>query len=119
MTGIEDPDGGFVTEVVNVDNPNLDNFNIEAIDLYETDAILTLTVEQLEALSELSDSLLIKGDSGDTVTLGDGLQSNGAEATKSSETKTVGEGENKVVYDIYLMGDEGVIAIEQGVNVII
>ena len=52
---------------VNVQASNYDGFNIETIDLTNFDVNMTITEVDLKALSEFSDSLLVRGEGNDTV----------------------------------------------------
>lgn len=94
--------------VVDMGSATLADFEIEAVDLvFASDSQLTITAEQLENLSGLSDSLLIRGEEGDTVTaLG---------ATATTETREI-DGE---LYDIYTLGDNGAyLVIDQDIDVL-
>ena len=97
------------TDVVDVTNPALDGFEIEAIDLnFAEDSQLTLTAEQLEALSGNSNELTIRGGSDDTVTI-EGASGTGQTVDIAGET-----------YDIYTLGDEGgTLYINEDVTVVI
>lgn len=93
-----------------VDLPSsLDGFNIESIDLqFAEDAELTLTVGDLEDLSNNTNTLIVNGGSDDTVNI------SGAVATNQSTTI---EGQS---YDIYSLGNEGgTLIINDDINVVI
>ncbi len=103
------------TLVIGEDNTQVDltsaaytNFDIEAIDLsFAQDSNLTITPQQLEDLSGLSNSLLVRGETGDSVT------AVGAVATNQTE---VHDGQ---VYDVYTLGTNGAyLVIDQEVDVI-
>lgn len=91
-----------------VDLGGLDGFNIGAIDLgYAQDAELTLDLATLEALSDNNNNLIIHGSDADedAVTL---IGSGDSVRTESIGGKS---------YDVYTMGDDAEIFIEEGVNV--
>ncbi|MEM6308072.1 MAG: hypothetical protein AAF701_08810, partial [Pseudomonadota bacterium] len=70
-------------------------------------ALMNITAEQLENLSGLSDTLLVRGAGDDTI------QATGA--VKTTETREI-DGQ---MYDIYLLGDNGAyMVIDQDINVI-
>ncbi len=100
--------GSQAFPMVSMGDAGYADFNIQAVDLLNGDfAEMTITAEQLENLSEMSDSLLIRGGSDDTVT------AIGAVAT--NETREI-DGE---VYDIYTMGDNGAyLIVDQDVNIV-
>lgn len=87
-----------------VDLEGLDGFNIGAIDLsFAKDAELTIDAATLQDLSSIDNNLIIHGGTDDAVTL------NGASAAGTTSI----DGKD---YDIYTMGDDGVIFIEDGVD---
>ncbi|MEN8918889.1 MAG: Ig-like domain-containing protein [Octadecabacter sp.] len=91
-----------------VDLSNLDGFNIGAIDLgVSTDSELTIDLSTLAGLSDNDNNLVIHGGSDDAVDL------TGATSTGQSETI---DGKS---FDVYTMGDDAQIFIEDGVNVTI
>jgi hypothetical protein len=92
-----------------VDLEGLEGFNIGAIDLgYAQDAELTLDLATLEGLSDHDNNLIIHGSDADndTVTL---IGSGDSVRTESIDGKS---------YDVYTMGDDAEIFIEEGVNVL-
>jgi hypothetical protein len=90
-----------------VDLIGLDNFDIGAIDLsFATDSDLTLDISTLEGLSDADNNLIIHGGDDDSVTI--------TGAKDINETKVI-DGKS---YDVYTMGDDAQIFIEDGVNVI-
>ncbi|WP_375280564.1 Ig-like domain-containing protein [Pseudooctadecabacter sp.] len=92
------------TDVVNLDG--LEGFDVGAIDLsYATDAEVTLDLSALEGLSDNDNNLIIHGGSDDSVNI--------AGATDSGTTTTI-EGKT---YDVYTMGDDAQIFIEEDINV--
>jgi len=95
------------TNTVNIGNTGLDQFDIGAIDLqFAENNELTLTAADLEGLSDATNELRINGGSDDTVTM------LGAEAAGT----TVIDGKS---YDVYSLGDEGTIIIDDEISVII
>ncbi|MCF2904302.1 Ig-like domain-containing protein [Octadecabacter sp. CECT 8868] len=91
-----------------VDTGGLGDFDIGAIDLsFAKDSELTLDVSTLEGLSDVDNNLVIHGGDDDSVTL--------AGASNSGQTTTI-DGKS---YDVYTMGDDAQIFIEDGVNVTI
>ncbi|RFP89873.1 hypothetical protein DZK27_05300 [Rhodobacteraceae bacterium 63075] len=88
-------------------NPGLSGLEIEAIDLtFAEDTNLTLSLDQIEAFAEQSDTLAIHGGDDDTVTI------TGATHTGQSVT------ENGETYDVYTVGDHSVL-IDDDVNTVI
>ncbi|MEZ5713935.1 MAG: Ig-like domain-containing protein [Paracoccaceae bacterium] len=96
------------TSVVDMANPNLGALNIETIDLqFAEDSQLTITEDQLLALSGNSDQVLIQGGGDDTVT---------AMGAVDTHTTQVIDGHT---YATYTMGDSGTLLIEEHINVVI
>jgi len=94
------------TSVVNIANPNLSVFDIETIDLrFGDQAQLSLTEAQVLALSGNSDTVLVQGGADDRVTL------SGAETAGS----TVIDGQT---YDIYTLGTEARIVVDEDIQVV-
>jgi len=91
---------------VNLDRQGLETFDFSAIDLTRApNARLTITADQLESLTGPDQTLIIKGDGNDTVTLRD---VNG---------QPVRETINGQAYDIYTLGDSGArILLEDDVH---
>ncbi|WP_223227929.1 Ig-like domain-containing protein [Lutimaribacter pacificus] len=86
------------TSQVDLSNPALGAFNIEAIDLqFAEDSQLTLTEAQIKALSANTDTLVISGGVDDTVTI--------TGATHTGQSQTVGG----QVHDVYTLGDATVL----------
>ncbi|MCF2870271.1 Ig-like domain-containing protein [Octadecabacter sp. G9-8] len=91
-----------------VDMSGLDGFDIGAIDLsFAKDAELTLDLATIEGLSDTDNNLVIHGGVGDN----DQVTIVGA---SDSGTSTTINGES---YDIYTMGDDAQIFIEDGITV--
>ena len=93
---------------VNLAGAALSGFDIESIDLsFAQDSSLMINAQQLEDLSGLSNSLLVRGEAGDSVT------ALGAVATNETE---VHDGQS---YDVYTLGTNGAyLVIDQEVDVI-
>lgn len=88
-------------------NPGLDGFNIGSVDLnFAEDATLTLTEADLVGLSDSTNTLTIHGGVDDTVTM-IGAQSVGT---------SVIDGQT---YDIYSLGDDGTVIINEDINIVI
>ncbi|WP_191090155.1 BapA prefix-like domain-containing protein [Histidinibacterium aquaticum] len=84
------------TDLVDLSAPGLSDFDLGGIDLaFALDSELTLTAEDLAALSKNGNDLTIHGGSDDTVTM------TGAEATGDSQA--IGD----ETYDVYTLGDDG------------
>ena len=94
-------------DVVNVTNPGLDGFDIEAIDLqFAEDSELTLTAADLEALCAHSNTLTIHGGADDTVNI--------AGATANGQTSQIGSN-TYVHYDLGNNG--GTVIIDESIMV--
>ncbi|WP_297769624.1 Ig-like domain-containing protein [uncultured Roseovarius sp.] len=94
------------TSVVNIANPNLGAFDIETIDLrFGDQSQLTLSEEQVLALSGNSDTVLVQGGTDDQVTL------TGAQAAGS----TVIDGQN---HDIYTLGDDATVVVDDDIQIV-
>ncbi|MEO1138255.1 MAG: Ig-like domain-containing protein [Pseudomonadota bacterium] len=94
------------TNTVDAGNPNLSQFQIETIDLrFGDQSQLSLTEEQVLALSDNSDQVVVRGGADDNVTI------TGAQRTGS----TVLDGEG---YDIYTLGDDATVVVDEDINVI-
>ncbi|WP_420861810.1 Ig-like domain-containing protein [Algirhabdus cladophorae] len=95
------------TNTVNLGNTGLSQFDIGAIDLqFAENNELTLTAAELEGLSDATNELRINGGSDDTVTM------LGAQATG---TKVI----DGKAYDVYSLGDEGTVIIDDEITVVI
>lgn len=96
-----------VSTSFDLSNAGLDGFQIEAVDMlqYSEDSTLTITEADLLAASSNSNELTIHGGSGDTV--------NAAGAVDTNTTETI----NGQTYEIYTLGTEGVLYIQEDVNV--
>jgi hypothetical protein len=91
---------------VNVSIAGLDSFDVGAIDLsIVQESELTLTEADLLGLSDDTNSLIIHGEGNDVV--------NVAGAQSTGETETIGGR----VYDVYTLGDDGSLIIDQTVTV--
>ena len=91
---------------VNLNRAGLETFDFSAIDLTRApNARLTITADQLESLTGPDQTLIIKGDGNDMVTLRD--------VNGPSVRETI----NGQVYDIYTLGDSGArILLEDDVS---
>ncbi len=91
---------------VDLTRDGLDNFDFTAIDLTRApDARLTLSAQQLEQLTGPDQTLVIKGESTDQVTL--------ENVTNVQHNQTI----NGALYDIYTLGDSGArVMIEDDVT---
>ncbi|WP_210410491.1 Ig-like domain-containing protein [Oceanicola sp. D3] len=98
---MEDPGNS----VVDLANPGLGQFDIQAVDLqFASEAELTITADQLAELSGFTNELVIHGGDDDIV--------NAAGATATGETRVI-EGES---YDVYTLG-EGTLVVDQDIQV--
>ncbi len=92
-------------DLVDIDDSGLDNFEISAIDLqYATGSELTLDEADIDRLAGNIGKLVVHGDNDDEVTL--------VNAVKSGVTQI--DNEN---YDIYTVGDDGVLIIDEDIRV--
>ncbi|MEL6451945.1 MAG: Ig-like domain-containing protein [Pseudomonadota bacterium] len=90
---------------VDLSNPALGNYQIEAVELqFAEEANLTITEAQLVNLSDASNTLTIHGGSDDTVTI------SGATMTGS----TIVDGQT---YDVYSLGTEGTVILDDDITV--
>ena len=81
-------------------NPNLANFNIETVDLqFAEEAQLTITEAALVNLSSNTNTLVVNGHNDDTVTI-------------TGATRTGSEVKDGQTYDIYSLGTEGTLMID-------
>lgn len=92
---------------VDLSNPALDGFNIETIDLSSRGASgeLTITEEQLLALSDNSDTLVVKGGADDKVTI------SGAQRVTDAPDEPEG-------FDIYSLGDDATIIVDEDIDIV-
>ncbi|WP_439110082.1 Ig-like domain-containing protein [Lentibacter sp.] len=103
---LDDPNNSDIN-MVRV-NPELSGLEIEAIDLtFAEDTNLTLSLDQVEAFAEHSDTLAIHGGSDDTVTI--------TGAVKTTGTVT----EDGQTYDVYTLGEDATVLIDDDINVVI
>ncbi len=94
------------TNAVDAGNPNLSQFQIETIDLRFGDrSELTITEDQLVALSDTSDQLVVRGGSDDTVTV--------TGAQRAGSTQMHGER-----FDIYTLGDDATVVVDDDIDVV-
>lgn len=92
---------------VNLSNPALDGFNIETIDMSSRGASgeLTITEEQVLALSDNSDTLTIRGGGDDQVTI-------------AGAVKVDGGADEPAGYDIYSLGEDATIVVDEDINIV-
>lgn len=89
------------SQVIDLTNGGLDDFNIDAIDLREaTQADLTISADLLEGLSSNSNTLAIHGSADDTVNID---LTDGSSFASTGATVTIGSNS----YGVYTLGDEG------------
>ena len=90
---------------VDLANPSLGGFQIEAVDLqFAEEANLTITDAQLLGLSDATDTLTIHGGADDTVTI--------AGATRTGSVSVDSE-----TYDVYSLGTEGTVILDDDITV--
>ncbi|MFO7769904.1 MAG: Ig-like domain-containing protein [Roseovarius gahaiensis] len=91
---------------VDLANPALNGFNVETIDLSSRGASgeLTITEEQLLALSDNSDTLTVRGGGDDKLTI------NGARPVTGSADEPAG-------FDIYSLGDDATIVVDEDIKI--
>ncbi|SFS37900.1 Ig-like domain (group 3) [Sulfitobacter marinus] len=88
-------------------NPNLASHNIETIDLqFAEEAQLSITEAALLNLSSNTNTLIVNGHADDTVTIRGGTRT----GTEVKEGQT---------YDIYMLGSEGTLMIDDDISVIV
>lgn len=98
-------DDEVASSTVSLSNPALGNYNVEVADLsFAEEGRLTLDEASLLALSSNSNELQINGGADDAVTIA-GAQANGS---------TVRGGQ---AYDIYTLGSEGTVVVDDDINV--
>ncbi|WP_299292702.1 Ig-like domain-containing protein [uncultured Tateyamaria sp.] len=90
---------------VDLSNPALGNYQIEAVELqFAEEANLTITEAQLVGLSDSTNTLTIHGGSDDTVTI--------AGANLTGTTNVDGQ-----TYDVYSLGTEGTVILDDDITV--
>jgi hypothetical protein len=100
-------DDEAASTVVELDGSSLSSLNIETLDLnFAEESNVTIDAETLLALSSNSNELQITGGTDDQVTITGAVQSG----------STVVDGQN---FNIYTLGDEGTLIIDDNINVII
>ncbi|WP_341234969.1 hypothetical protein [uncultured Sulfitobacter sp.] len=88
-------------------NPNLSNHNIETIDLqFAEEAQLSITEAALVNLSSNTNAVIVNGHTDDTVTI-------------TGATRTGTEAKDSQTYDIYTLGTEGTLMIDDDINVVV
>ncbi|WP_339763524.1 Ig-like domain-containing protein [uncultured Sulfitobacter sp.] len=88
-------------------NPNLANYNIETVDLqFAEEAQLTITEAALINLSSNTNTLIVNGHTDDTVTI-------------AGATRTGTEARDGQTYDIYTLGSEGTLMIDDDISVVV
>lgn len=93
------------TNTVDAGAAGLSPFQIETIDLrFGDQSQLTLTEDQVLALSDNSDPVVVRGGADDTVTI--------AGAQNPGSTTIDGQG-----FDIYTLGDDATVVIDDDINV--
>lgn len=98
-------DDESANSTVDLGNPALGNYQIEAVELqFAEEANLTITEAQLLDLSDSTNTLTIHGGSDDTVTI--------AGATRTGSTTVDGQ-----AYDVYSLGTEGTIILDDDIAV--
>ncbi|WP_299623043.1 Ig-like domain-containing protein [uncultured Tateyamaria sp.] len=98
-------DDESANSTIDLGNAGLGNYNIDTVDLqFAEEANLTITQAELVALSDDSNTLTIHGGSDDTVTI--------AGAIQTGSTTVDGQ-----TYDIYSLGTEGVVVLDDDIVV--
>ena len=94
------------TSVVDLSNGNLGDFEIETVDLRFGDhSEMTITEEQLLALSDNTDTLVVEGGADDTVTI-------------TGATKVDGGADEPAGYDIYTLGDDATLVVDDDIDIV-
>ena len=94
------------TSIVDPANPNLAGFQIETIDLrFGDNSELTITEEQLLALSDNSNTLTVEGGADDTVTI------TGAQKVDGGTNEPAG-------YDFYTLGQDATIIVGDDIDIV-
>ena len=90
---------------VDLSNPSLGGYQIEAVDLqFAEEANLTITEAQLLGLSDATDTLTVHGGADDTVTI--------SGATRTGSASVEGQ-----TYDVYSLGTEGTVILDDDITV--
>ncbi|MRU14598.1 hypothetical protein FDP25_04045 [Roseovarius sp. A21] len=94
------------TSVVDLSNGNLGDFQVETVDLRFGDhSEMTITEEQLLALSDNTDTLVVEGGADDTVTI-------------TGATKVDGGADEPAGYDIYSLGDDATLVVDEEIDIV-
>ena len=97
------------TEDYDLSNAAYGEFNIENLDLISAeDATVVIDEASLLALSSGSNTLTVRGGSDDTLNIEGGL--------KTEQTEVGADGQT---YDVYSVGAEGMLLVDQDINVAI
>jgi hypothetical protein len=100
-------DDESINSQVHLTSPELGAFNIETVDLqFAEEAHLSLDAATLTGLSSNTNTLTVEGGADDRVTIVD--------ATRTGTTARGGQD-----YDIYTLGDEGTLIIDDDITVVI
>ncbi|MEL6808806.1 MAG: Ig-like domain-containing protein, partial [Pseudomonadota bacterium] len=90
---------------VDLSNPSLGGYQIEAVELqFAEEANLTITEAQLLGLSDATNTLTVHGGADDTVTI--------AGATRTGSASVDGQ-----TYDVYSLGTEGMVILDDDITV--
>jgi hypothetical protein len=94
------------TTVVDLSNGNLGDFQIETVDLrFGDQSEMTITEDQLLALSDNTDTLVVEGAADDTVTF-------------VGATKVDGGADEPVGYDIYTIGTDATLVVDEDIDIV-
>ncbi|WP_306153093.1 Ig-like domain-containing protein [Roseovarius sp. MMSF_3281] len=94
------------TTVVDLSNGNLNDFQIETVDLrFGDQSEMTITEEQLLALSDNTDTLIVEGGADDTVTI-------------TGANKVDGGADEPAGYDIYSLGDDATLVVDEDIEIV-
>ncbi|MEO0938013.1 MAG: Ig-like domain-containing protein [Pseudomonadota bacterium] len=100
-------DDESANSTVDLGNANLGNYAIEQVELqFAEEANLSINEAQLVALSDTSNMLTIHGGSDDTVTITGATRT----GTQTAEGQT---------YDVYSVGNDGTLIIDEDINTVI
>ncbi|WP_413832032.1 beta strand repeat-containing protein [Tateyamaria sp.] len=90
---------------VDLSNPSLGGYQVEAVELqFAEEANLTITEAQLLGLSDATNTLTVHGGADDTVTI--------AGATRTGSTSI-----DSQTYDVYSLGTEGTLIMDEDISV--